>query len=126
MLDYLIYFVAFLITFPFVLTFAAYFLFRKVYGHQWKAIHSTVGWTTIGYVAAVPLLFKVLFGHSFIGIVLLLLLIILAIIIYFQWKVHVEVEIKQAIKILWRICFLLFLFLYIVLVFFGIIGWIFY
>lgn len=126
MLDYLIYFVAFLMTFPFVMTFAAYFLFRKIYVHQWKAIHHTVGWTTIGYVAAVPLLCKVLFDHSFIAILLLLLLIILAIIIYFQWKVYVEIQIKQAIKILWRICFLLFLFLYIVLVLFGIVKWVFY
>lgn len=126
MLDYFIYIIAFFITLPIIATIVAYFLFGKIYAHKWQVIHSTVRWTTIWYVVAVPMLLRLLFDRSFIGIILLLLLVILMIIIYYQWKVHTEVEMKQAIKILWRICFLLFLLMYLILVCFGIVRRIFY
>lgn len=126
MLNYFIYLIACFITFPVIVSFVAYVLFDQIYVHKWKVIHSTVAWTTIWYMVAVPMILKLLFGESFIGILLLLLLVILMMIIYYQWKVHTEVAIKRAVKMLWRICFILFFFLYFLLVCIGIAGRIFY
>lgn len=121
MVNYIIYIIAFMITLPFIATILAYIIFKNLYSQQWKAIHQAVNWTTIFYIAAVTLLLTIIFNRGFITIILLVLLCMLAGIIIFQWKVNTEVELKKALKILWRICFLLFLISYIVLVIIGIL-----
>lgn len=126
MIKFLVFLIAFLITVPIIATVAAYLFFRKIYAQKWKAIHRAVHWTTIFYVIAVSLLLKIIFNRGFVSAIIILLLSILAVIIFYQWKVHVEVEMGKALKVLWRFCFLLFLVAYILLVIVGIIQRIFY
>lgn len=120
-IDYFFYSIAFMITLPLAATFIAYIIFNKVFSHKWKAIHHAVNWTTILYIIAVTMLLTIIFDQVFIGIIILLLLSILTGIIIFQWKAHTEVDLKKAVKLLWRISFVLFLTSYMVLVFIGIL-----
>ncbi|WP_373895927.1 DUF3397 domain-containing protein [Virgibacillus sp. CBA3643] len=121
MVDVIIYFIAFFITVPILATWIVYKISFKIYGHQWKAIHISVNWTTIFYIIAVLILVSNIFDQQFIGIMLILLLSMLAVIIILQWKMRTEVVFAKAFKTLWRLCFLIFSFLYICFVLIGII-----
>lgn len=48
------------------------------------------------------------------------MLLVLAILIFYQWKTNIDIEIKKAFKILWKICFLLFFIGYVLLTIIGI------
>ncbi|UJL47844.1 DUF3397 domain-containing protein [Virgibacillus sp. NKC19-16] len=126
MVDFIIYFIAFFITVPILATWIVYKISLRLYDHQWKAIRISVNWTTILYMIAVLILLSDIFDQQFIGIMLVLLLSMLAGIIILQWKARTEVVLTKAFKTLWRLCFLIFLFLYICLVLIGVIQRIFF
>lgn len=120
MVDVIIYIIAFLMTVPIVLTALIYYLSIKFHRPVWKAVHTAVNWTTIFYMMAVILIFN-MFDIRVIGIVLVFFLFLLGLFIYMQWRFNTEVKVTKAFKLAWRICFLLFLFLYVCLVIIGII-----
>ena len=124
MLEYLIYTLAFFITAPIVATIIVYFLSSLRHRNSMKALHKAVNWTTVFYILSVWLMLAMIFNRNFIGIILILLLVILAMIIFFQWKWKQDVQFRKALKLLWRISFLLFLILYICLALFGILKYI--
>src|SRR5690625_502107 len=118
----LIVIVAFFTTFPFLATWMMFWLGNKIYAeHKWKAIHFSINWTTIFYLFAVITMLKMIFDTYFLGILLVLLLIILSIIIIIQWRTRMEILMTRALKQLWRVCFLLSAFFYVILVVIGII-----
>ncbi|OZU90416.1 hypothetical protein CIL03_04525 [Virgibacillus indicus] len=126
MVDYIVYFFAFFITVPFFATLVVYMISRKVHPGKWKAVHKAVNWTTILYIIADIMLISIIFDRQFTGIAAVILLFILTLIIIIQWKTNTEVLFGKAFKTLWRISFLLFLFIYICLLMIGIIQRIFF
>lgn len=126
MVDYIVYFFAVFITVPLFATLIVYMISRKVYAGKWKAVHKAVNWTTIFYIIADAMLLSIIFDRQFAGIILVILLLILTLIIIIQWKMNTEVLFRKAFKTLWRITFLLFLFIYICLLVIGIIQRIFF
>ncbi|SDQ63182.1 DUF3397 domain-containing protein [Virgibacillus salinus] len=120
MLNFIIYFIGFIITVPVIATWIVYLISLKIYNHKWKAFHNAVNWTAILYIIAVNTLVSEVFGISFFGIVLVILISIYTIIIIVHWKIYTEVLFSKAFKLFWRICFLLFSIFYICLVFVGI------
>lgn len=122
MFDYIIYFVSFFITIPIFATVLVYMLAVKVlHRKRLTAVHTAVNWTTILYVITVAILFDIIFGYSFIGWLFVIFIILLAMIIIYQWKTHTDVEFLKALRIIWRISFLLFLMLYVILILVGIL-----
>ena len=122
MFDYIIYFVSFFITIPIFATVLVYMLAVKVlHRKRLKAVHAAVNWTTILYVITVAILFDIIFGYSFIGWLFVIFIILLAMNIIYQWKTHTDVEFLKALRIIWRISFLLFLMLYVILILVGIL-----
>ena len=112
MLDFIIYTLSFFITIPFLASLLVYMVSMVLDRNKLKAIRMVVNWTTLFYIIAVTIMLSLIFNLSFIGIVLILLLAILTIIIFIQWKTKRDVEIMRAVKLLWRISFLLFFMLY--------------
>ncbi|WP_087973021.1 DUF3397 domain-containing protein [Oceanobacillus rekensis] len=122
MFDYIIYFISFFITIPIFATVLVYLLAIKIlHRKKLKAVHAAVNWTTVLYVITVAMLFDIIFGHSFIAWMFVTFIISLSVIIIYQWKTHTEVEFIKALRIIWRFSFLLFLMLYVILVFAGIL-----
>src|SRR5699024_1715777 len=122
MLNFTIYFIALIITFPIIATFLLYWLAAKLFKHRLKAVHFAVNWSA--RIAIVPdlILIRILVRLQLTGILVMILLILMAVIMIIQWKVNTDVQFFKALKILWRTCFLVFLLLYICLVLFGIIS----
>ena len=121
MLDFMIYTLSFFITIPFLASLLVYLVSMVLDRNKLKAIHRLVNWTTLFYIIAVTMMLSIIFNLSFIGIVLILLLSLLTLIIFIQWKTKRDVAITRAVKLLWRISFLLFFVLYSCLLLIGIL-----
>lgn len=121
LINFLTYILAFFITVPIIFTILIYIIVRKISRSSKKAVHKSVNYSTIMYIIAVILLVQNIFDKSILGIVLIFMLIVLAILVFFQWKNNMDVQFKKAIKILWKICFLVFMILYVCLIPVGII-----
>lgn len=126
MIDAISYIIAFVITIPFIPTWFVYFMLVKWGWPKLKAFHQAVNWTTLLYIIAVLLLIWVIFGVNLIGVFIIFFFAALAIIIFMQWKMNMEVLFSKALKLLWRISFLLFAFIYICLFTFDVAYRIFY
>lgn len=116
MVNYVSIFIAFIITFPFLPTIFVYKISKKVFHHKLRALHSAINWTTILYILATTKMLNNIFEQQMIGIIIGLILLFLAIIIIWQWKTRTEVLFYKALKILWRLCFLIFLLTYTIMV----------
>lgn len=121
MLEAVTHIISFFITVPMVASFIVYVISMGRLGNPWKAIHMMVDWTTLFYILAVMIMLFVLFERHFFGYILIFLLMALSVIIFNQWKKERDIQLKKAVKLLWRISFLLFFFLYGCLTVLGII-----
>lgn len=121
MLDYFIYSIAFFITIPLVATILIYIISIKKHGNKLRALHQAVNWTTCFYIIAVSIMLKLIVGSNFAGWMVVLFLIALGSVIIFQWKSQTEIVFRKAIKIIWRLAFLLYFTMYILLTFIGVI-----
>ena len=121
MVNYIGMIIAFLITFPIIPTLIIYKISEKIVRHKWRALHIAINWTTILYILATITMLNIIFEKQFIGIILCLILLLLVIIIIWQWKTRTEVLFNRAIKILWRLCFLIFLVAYMMIATYGIV-----
>ncbi|WP_218775550.1 DUF3397 domain-containing protein [Oceanobacillus senegalensis] len=121
MINFIVYIIAFFITVPIIATIFTFILFLKLCRSKKRALHKSINWTIIFYIIAVMILIQVIFQIDSFGYILVVLLTILTIIILAQWKKNTEIEFKKAFRLLWRVCFLLFLFLYLSLLIFGLI-----
>lgn len=113
--------IAFFVTFPILATYIVFWISKKVYRHQWKAIHLAVNWTTILYIFSTFIILKIIYNQYYLSYILVLLISILALIIIIQWKTKTEIIFMRAIKQLWRVCFLLFSASYFILILIGIV-----
>lgn len=121
MLDIIVHILSFFITIPIIASFLVYIGSMIHKRNKLKAIHRVVNWTTLFYIIAVTIMLAVIFERSFVGFVMIFLLILLSVIIFIQWKAKRDVQFVKAAKLLWRISFLLFFFLYGCLIVLGII-----
>lgn len=116
-----LYITVFFLVFPFVLTILI-FVVNKLFGvHPLKAFHRSMSWSTVFYIFIVIQMFFMFYNKVFIGIIALVFLISLSVIIILQRRKKTDVQIKKASRLLWRICFLLFILLYIALIIYGVI-----
>lgn len=111
----------FLLVFPVISTIVVFYMSNFIFKHKWKAIHFTVQWTAIFYMIAVVLLLEKLLNQAVVGIMLIILITVLSIILIFQWKRHTEVNLRNGLKVLTRISFLVFGIIYSILISYEII-----
>ncbi|WP_163970755.1 DUF3397 domain-containing protein [Oceanobacillus halotolerans] len=121
MLTLFTYLLASMIVVPYIMTVVIYLVAKAITKRKWKGIHIAVNWTTVFYILAVLVAFQVIFAQQLVGIILIILLSLLSFIIIIQWKKQSEVVFKKAFRFFWRLCFLLFNVLYIILILVGIV-----
>jgi hypothetical protein len=121
MLDFIIHILAFFITIPIVASFLVYIGSMIRERNKWKAIRRMVNWTTVFYIIATAIMLSLLFEREFIGVIIIFLLIGQSVIIFIQWKNERDIEFTKGFKLLWRISFLVFFFLYGCLMLVGIL-----
>ncbi|WP_010096798.1 DUF3397 domain-containing protein [Ornithinibacillus scapharcae] len=120
MFEIILFILAFMITVPFIVTVILFYGLNYLFRNPVMAFHKAINWTTILYILSVNTLLTYLFGGFYIGYIVVFLLCILTVVIIIQWKNHTEVDIRKAIKLLWRLSFLIFFLLYSIFTLFGI------
>jgi len=121
MLQIFVYLFAFFVTVPIIVTGLIYVLAYFWHRRRRKAVITAANWSLVFYIISVNLIFFMMFERPTIGYTLIFLLLILAVIVTVQWKVHMEVKIGKAFKILWRGSFLFFFILYVCATFLSIL-----
>lgn len=102
-----------LISVPLLITLIIYTISYRLKRHKWRAIHMAVQGSAVFYVIAVTIFLQQIFKISLVGYMLIFIILILTIILIIQWKKKTEVMLFGALKVLWRILFLLFFVIYI-------------
>lgn len=120
MFDIILFILAFMITVPFIITVIIFYSLNYLFKNPVMSFHKAISWTTILYILSVNTILTYLFEGFFLGYIILFMLCILTIVITAQWRKQTEVDIRRAIKLLWRFSFLVFFFLYFVFLLFGI------
>ncbi|MCA0969378.1 DUF3397 domain-containing protein [Halobacillus litoralis] len=120
--DLIIYVFAAIVTMPIPFLFVLYFLSRKWHGHKRKAVHQTANLSAPVFMIAVHVLLLVLFNQSFLAYIVIGLILLLGLSLIIQYKLHEELQFRRAFKGFWRASFLLFMFMYMGLSLFGVIG----
>ncbi|ASK63592.1 hypothetical protein CFK37_16215 [Virgibacillus phasianinus] len=105
---------------PFIVTWLIYKGHRLQRKTRLYAFHKAVAWSAILYILSVMMMLKAIFNDFFVGYIILFHLVCLTVLIIIQRVNHTEVAFKKACKIVWRLSFLLFFFLYIGLILIGI------
>lgn len=121
MLTIITYIIASFITVPILVTYIIYQIGIFFNKSSIRSFHHSVHLTTILYILSTHALVKMLFDTALIGIIFIFILITLSISIIIQWKKDVDISLKRAMKITWRLCFLIFSVTYILLTLGGII-----
>lgn len=106
---------------PPIISMIVYYLSKYVVKHKRRAFHITIAWTTFLYIIIVTFLLEEMFPINFIGTMPIGLLVLLSIILIVQWRMRTEVILKNGLKILWRLTFLIFVPIYISLIVYQIV-----
>lgn len=125
LLNIINYMISFSVTFPFVLTFLLYLAFRVVTTNRVKSLQKAVDFSTIFYVLSIYSLQAMYMKIPLFSIIIVSLLLLFSAMIIYQRKNYNEIYIQRSVKILWRICFLIFSVLYVFFCGFGILRLIF-
>src|SRR5699024_4401472 len=97
----------FLIILPYFVQIGFYKYSFNRHEHKWRAMHFSIGASFTFYVLAVVLLVIKLFALNILGYIIISMVLLIIIILIIQFRKTEEVQLKQAIKLLIRIYYLI-------------------
>lgn len=97
---------------PPIISIVIYYISKFIFKHKRRSFHLMISLTTIFYVFATVIFIEDVFSIELYGIIPIVLLVMLSIILILQWKNRTEVILKNGLKVLWRLNFLIFIPLY--------------
>jgi len=100
---------------PMIVTYIFYKITYILSKNKWRAIHISVQFTAIFYVVAVTIMMSNIFDFNVFSYILIFHIALLAIFLIIQWKTRIEVILRDGLKLLLRLSFLIFLILYVCL-----------
>ncbi len=102
------YLIAFLVTFPFVVTTLTYFILTYFIEYRKKLVHKCMEYTAVVHLISTITIFNVIFQINVLGPIIIFLLLVLFSFILIQWKLIRDIKIKRIWKLYLRFIFLLF------------------
>lgn len=102
------YLIAFLVTFPFVVTTLTYFILTYFIEYRKKLVHKCMEYTAVVHLISTITIFNVIFQINVLGPITIFLLLVLFSFILIQWKLIRDIKIKRIWKLYLRFIFLLF------------------
>lgn len=110
-----------LVTLPLV-GYLLMFIFSKQFTKNHKrSVQRAIDFSTLLLIISNHFLIVVIWGKSFLWLILLILITLAIIFVLYHWKVRQEIEYTRVFKGYWRMNFLLFFFSYVVLIIYGIV-----
>ena len=114
------YLIAFLVTFPFIVTTLTYFILTYFIKYRKKVVHKCMEYTAVVHLISTITIFNVIFQINILGSIAIFLLLVLFSFILIQWKLIRDIKIKRIWKLYLRFIFLLFFISNVVLTCFAI------
>ncbi|WP_176222252.1 DUF3397 domain-containing protein [Tuberibacillus sp. Marseille-P3662] len=109
------------ITLPLITTALIYLVTHKLTGNRRKAFHYALDIGTVFVILCAQALMSYLWHRSFLGIVILIVSIVAIIYTIFYWRYRGEFEFKRVFRGIWRLNFLVFVGLDLLLSCYGLI-----
>lgn len=119
MVNFIASFIATIVMVPVFGIFIIYWLSRVLIKDKKRSVHLSVDFSTLIFIVAVHYLLIVIWGKSFLWIILLILILVAMVFVFLQWRFNQEIIFKKVWKGFWRLNFLLFSFGYFFLVIYG-------
>lgn len=114
--------IATLITVPIIAFFIIYFISQKLTRNKKRSFHITVDLSTFLFIIAVNYLASVIWEQSFLWLILAVITLTAMIFIFLNWKFTDELQLSKVFKGFWRLNFLLFVSVYLLLFIYGLIA----
>ncbi|MCM3110248.1 DUF3397 domain-containing protein [Lederbergia lenta] len=110
------------ITLP-ILLYLVIFIGMKYWTKNGKrAMNTAINFTTPILIFSVHILFMTIWSYSFIGYIIMFMLLIAVIFTYIYWRMREEIIYHKLFLGYWRLIFLLFMLIYLVLVIYGVLS----
>ncbi|HZG71607.1 MAG TPA: DUF3397 domain-containing protein [Chondromyces sp.] len=101
---------------------AVFMIAKKMFKHHRKAVGAAIDISTIFFLCSVHYLIRAIWDVSLFWLLIAAILIIVAVFTVMHWKVKKEILFMKVFRGSWRVSFLLFFSLYIILFLYGIIS----
>jgi hypothetical protein len=96
------------------------FIFSKqLTGNHRKSVHIAIDFSTLLFIFSVHFLIVLIFGESFLWLILLFLILLAIVFVLIHWNLRQEIDFAKVFRGYWRFNFLLFFFAYLVLIIVG-------
>jgi hypothetical protein len=110
-----------LVTLPLVGYLLMFIFSKQLTKNHKRSVQRAIDFSTLLFIISNHFLIVVIWGKSFLWLILLILITLAIIFVLYHWKVRQEIEYTRVFKGYWRMNFLLFFSSYVVLIIYGII-----
>ncbi len=107
--------IAILATVPVITFLILFFIFKARTKKTTRSIQLAADFSALFFIIAVSTLFYILFENHFIPWIVVSYLIVLLIVLFYQYVKNEEIIINRALRIVWRIGFIMMFMLYVLL-----------
>ncbi|WP_017727197.1 DUF3397 domain-containing protein [Halalkalibacterium ligniniphilum] len=108
-------FVATLVTIPLLGWYLVYIITVKISRNKRKAVRLAADSTTLLFMVAVYFLMQEIWSKSFLWMILTIFFLVAILFTWLHWKVANDIYVRKLFRGIWRVNFLLFFFLHIIL-----------
>lgn len=113
--------ISFLVVFPIITLFIVFVISKLITKKHRFSIHLALDISTFFFILSVHFLIQSIWNTSLFIYIIIFILLIGMIFVIIHWKLKEEMEYKKIFKGIWRITFLLFFTLYVVLLIYGLV-----
>ncbi|HEO8420722.1 DUF3397 domain-containing protein [Niallia sp. FSL W8-0635] len=113
--------ISFLVIFPIITLFIVFVISKLITKKHRFSIHLALDISTFFFILSVHFLIQSIWNTSLFIYIIIFILLIGMIFVIIHWKLKEEMEYKKIFKGIWRITFLLFFTLYVVLLIYGLV-----
>lgn len=108
MITFLAYVLAFMGTFPVIITFLVFRISRFLSINKKKSFHIAMNYTTILYIISTSVIWYILSVHNIFLYTIILLLLLFINSVFICWKKDTDILFKKVLYFFWRLTFLIF------------------
>ncbi|QQZ08041.1 DUF3397 domain-containing protein [Heyndrickxia vini] len=111
--------IAMLITIPFIGYFLSFVFIKQITKNHRKAVAISIDITTVILIISVHFFIKTIWGHSFLWLIVLVMLLLALLFAIIYRYLRDEIDYLRVFRGYWRLNFLIFFSLYIILLLYG-------
>jgi len=113
--------ISFLVVFPIFTLFIVFVISKSLTKKQRFSVHLALDISTFFFILSVHFLIRSIWNTSLLLYIVIFILLIGMLFVIIHWKWKEEIEYKKVFKGIWRVTFLCFFTLYVVLVIYGLV-----